>query len=161
MPISWDQGADARLTVALASTGSPDLNAVAKMMGEGVTVSAIKHRLVRIRQGAGITPTGVSKKNNKTNGANNRVAKTSSTKNSAPIRRKSRAPKSSTTADPIHAGKGLDTSASTDVSSSIPAGFPDEKPDTELKCEDEEIGGSEKEDVQEEEQEGFDYDDYV
>ncbi|KAJ5925618.1 hypothetical protein N7454_008257 [Penicillium verhagenii] len=158
MPISWDQVADARLTVALANTGSPDLNAVARMMGEGVTVSAIKHRLVRIREGAGITSTRVSKKNNKTNGANNRVAKTSSKTTSVPTSHKNRASKSSMK---IHAGKGMKITASTDVSPSIAAGSPDENPGTKPKCEEDKVDGSEKEDVKVEEQEEFEDDDYV
>ncbi|KAJ5721838.1 uncharacterized protein N7483_009772 [Penicillium malachiteum] len=54
MPIHWDNKADAKLIAAFSQTGIPDYEAIAKYMGEGVTVSAVKHRLARIREKAGL-----------------------------------------------------------------------------------------------------------
>ncbi|KAJ5727607.1 hypothetical protein N7493_005427 [Penicillium malachiteum] len=54
MPIHWDSQADAKLIAAFSQTGIPDYDAIAKYMGDGVTVSAVKHRLARIREKAGL-----------------------------------------------------------------------------------------------------------
>ncbi|KAJ5644625.1 hypothetical protein N7507_010636 [Penicillium longicatenatum] len=70
MPIQWDREADAKLITALATTGIPDFEAVAQAMGEGVTVSAIKHRLVRIRDAARIPSAREAKKKDNSSIAN-------------------------------------------------------------------------------------------
>ncbi|KAJ5093114.1 hypothetical protein N7456_008975 [Penicillium angulare] len=62
MTINWDTKADAKLMSAFTQTGSVDYEAVAKYMGDGCTVSAVKHRIARLRDKAGITnPRGARK----------------------------------------------------------------------------------------------------
>ncbi|KAJ5916214.1 hypothetical protein N7504_000229 [Penicillium tannophilum] len=120
MPIQWDREADAKLINALATTGSPDFEAVAKAMGEGVTVSAIKHRLVRIREAAGIPSAREAKKNKtstsaKAKSSDDRLSAkaTSTTTNS-----KSRSMKNPASTVPVHAGKGMKGSNDTSTVSS-------------------------------------------
>ncbi|KAJ5267635.1 hypothetical protein N7478_010443 [Penicillium angulare] len=55
MTITWDSKADAKLMSAFTQTGSVDYDAVAKYMGDGCTVSAVKHRIARLRDKAGIS----------------------------------------------------------------------------------------------------------
>ncbi|KAJ6093361.1 hypothetical protein N7486_008650 [Penicillium sp. IBT 16267x] len=118
MPIQWDREADAKLINALATTGIPDFEAVAKSMGEGVTVSAIKHRLVRIRDAAGIPSARQTKKKDKsTTSAKQKSSddRHSSKSTSTSTNSKSRSLKNPGSTVPVHAGKGM--KASTDASS--------------------------------------------
>ncbi|KAJ6011459.1 hypothetical protein N7451_002871 [Penicillium sp. IBT 35674x] len=115
MPIQWDREADAKLINALATTGSPDFEAVAKAMGEGVTVSAIKHRLVRIREAAGIPSAREAKKNKASTSAKLKSSDDRSSAKSTSTNSKSRSMKNPASTAPVHAGKGM--KASNDTSS--------------------------------------------
>ncbi|KAJ5104147.1 hypothetical protein N7532_004676 [Penicillium argentinense] len=57
MPITWDTQADAKLLAGIVATSSPAINyqAVADYIGDGCTISALKHRIQRIKERAGIT----------------------------------------------------------------------------------------------------------
>ncbi|KAJ6027632.1 uncharacterized protein N7446_003772 [Penicillium canescens] len=52
MPITWDEKSDAKLLAGVLSQTSTglDFNALAKYMGDGCTVSALRHRIVRIKK---------------------------------------------------------------------------------------------------------------
>ncbi|PLB45246.1 hypothetical protein P170DRAFT_479765 [Aspergillus steynii IBT 23096] len=54
MPMNWNDQADARLLVAILQTmtGKLDTAAIAKHMGTECTVSAIQHRIQRIKEKA-------------------------------------------------------------------------------------------------------------
>ncbi|RMJ27897.1 hypothetical protein PHISP_01240 [Aspergillus sp. HF37] len=49
--VNWTDQADAKLLVSILHTSTPriDYAAVAKLMGEDVTISAIKHRIQRLK----------------------------------------------------------------------------------------------------------------
>ncbi|KAJ6087702.1 hypothetical protein N7467_006616 [Penicillium canescens] len=52
MPITWDDKSDAKLLAGVLSQTSTglDFNALAKYMGDGCTVGALRHRIVRIKK---------------------------------------------------------------------------------------------------------------
>ncbi|KAJ5931892.1 hypothetical protein N7516_006381 [Penicillium verrucosum] len=51
MTITWNEKADAKLLAGIIaiSPSSIDFNALAEYMGDGVTVSALRHRIARLR----------------------------------------------------------------------------------------------------------------
>ncbi|KAF7530303.1 hypothetical protein PCG10_003674 [Penicillium crustosum] len=51
MTITWNEKADAKLLAGILATSSTpiDFNALAEYMGDGVTVSALRHRVARLR----------------------------------------------------------------------------------------------------------------
>ncbi|CRL18338.1 unnamed protein product [Penicillium camemberti] len=51
MTITWNEKADAKLLAGILATSSTpiDFNALAEYMGDGVTVSAVRHRVTRLR----------------------------------------------------------------------------------------------------------------
>ncbi|KAJ5305944.1 hypothetical protein N7508_004959 [Penicillium antarcticum] len=52
MPITWDDRADAKLLagVLLQNSSGLDFAALAEYMGDGCTISALRHRIVRIKK---------------------------------------------------------------------------------------------------------------
>ncbi|KAJ5892220.1 AT hook motif protein [Penicillium subrubescens] len=58
MPMSWSPEADARLLIAIINTTSNiNWDAAASFLGEDCTVSAIKHRVARLKEKAGVPST--------------------------------------------------------------------------------------------------------
>ncbi|KAJ5676088.1 hypothetical protein N7462_008985 [Penicillium macrosclerotiorum] len=56
MPMIWDDKADAKLLVGIIATGTGvNYDALAEFMGAPCTVSAIKHRIARIKEKAEVS----------------------------------------------------------------------------------------------------------
>ncbi|GKZ18577.1 hypothetical protein AbraIFM66951_003458 [Aspergillus brasiliensis] len=59
MPMTWNETTDARLLVGILTTTSVklDMHALAKFMGPGCTVSAVQHRIQRLKDKVGTVST--------------------------------------------------------------------------------------------------------
>ncbi|KAJ5761038.1 hypothetical protein N7520_008194 [Penicillium odoratum] len=144
MPMIWDHAADLKLLIAFSTTGSPDFAAVANLMGDGVSVSAIKHRLVRIREQIGMPSARQVKQNTKTRA---QASGSGSASASASSSGKSRIQKTAAGAKgPVHAAEGLIATAGKGKRKA-------ESSDEEEEGEDEEM----EEEAEEDEDEGGDY----
>ncbi|GCB26646.1 hypothetical protein AAWM_09531 [Aspergillus awamori] len=62
MPMTWNETTDARLLVGILTTTNVklDMHALAKFMGPGCTVSAVQHRIQRLKDKVAVAPTSTS-----------------------------------------------------------------------------------------------------
>ncbi|KAJ5591094.1 hypothetical protein N7450_005066 [Penicillium hetheringtonii] len=63
MPITWDSQADAKLLIGIVESSTINYQSVADFMGDGCTVSAVKHRVQRLRERASHAGSGKTSTN--------------------------------------------------------------------------------------------------